>query len=245
MNNSPMTSDELLPSRRCLTNRADYSLYLVTDRGLAGPRELFDIVEAAVVGGVTVVQLREKHCTTREYVDLARALRDRLAPYSVPLVINDRLDVVLAAEADGLHVGQQDLSCRDARRILGPDRLLGVSIHSPSEAMAAVEEGADYLAVCPIYDTATKADAAPPLGLEGLAQVRDAVQLPLVAIGGLNGQNSAAVIGAGADGIAVVSAIVAASDPQLAADQLRAAVASGRGEHRGRAGEGHRLSEVP
>jgi thiamine-phosphate pyrophosphorylase len=225
--------------------RVDYSLYLVTDRGLAGQR-LFDIVESAVAGGVTLVQLREKHCSTGEYVTRARALRDRLAPYSVPLVINDRLDVALAAEADGLHVGQQDLCCRDARRLLGPDRLLGVSVHNPAEATAAAQAGADYLAACPIYDTSTKPDAEPPLGLEGLALIRDVVRLPLVAIGGLNARNSAAVIGAGADGIAVVSAIVAAADPQLAARQLRAVVASERGKRlRGRQGTGRRLRDVP
>lgn len=199
----------------------DYSLYLVTDRGLARGRSTLDIVTAAVSGGVTCVQLREKNCPTLEFIEQALAIKNFLKAREVPLIINDRLDVALAAAADGVHLGQNDMPLEMARRIAGRSMLIGISAESVQDAVAAEEGGADYLGVSPIYATPTKSDTAPPLGLEGLREVRKRVKIPLVAIGGLNESNAAEVIRQGADGVAVVSAIVAADDPGTSAINLK------------------------
>ena len=206
----------------------DYSLYLVTDRGLSRGRPTPEIVRAAVRGGVTCVQLREKKCSTREFIAEALAVRDFLKWRGVPLIINDRVDVALAVGADGVHLGQGDLPLAEARAILGESKLIGISAESLRDAVAAENAGADYLGVSPIFATPTKTDTAAPLGLEGLRAIRRQVKLPLVAIGGLNAGNAAAVIGGGADGVAVVSAIVAADDPGLAARELARRIAQAR-----------------
>jgi thiamine-phosphate pyrophosphorylase len=198
----------------------DYSLYLVTDRGLARGRSILDIVRAAVKGGVTCVQLREKECSTREFIDQALTIKDCLKTHSIPLIINDRLDVAQAVEADGVHLGQTDMPLATAKNILGDSMIIGISAESLEDAVEAEKGGADYLGVSPIYATPTKTDTAPPLGLEGLLQIRHAVKIPLVGIGGLNKENSVDVIRNGADGVAVVSAIVAADDPELASREL-------------------------
>lgn len=198
----------------------DYALYLVTDRGLAGGRPILDIVQAAVQGGVTCVQLREKECSTLDFIEQALALKELLKSADVPLIINDRVDVALAVAADGVHLGQTDMPLPIARKILGDSMIIGISAESLEDAAAAEKNGADYLGVSPIYATPTKSDTAPPLGLGGLAAIRKSVRLPLVGIGGLNRSNSGAVIRGGADGVAVVSAIVAADDPAAAATDL-------------------------
>ncbi len=198
----------------------DYSLYLVTDRKLSRGRSTVEIVTAAVHGGVTCVQLREKTCSTLEFIEHAFALKDLLKSTGVPLIINDRVDVALAVEADGVHLGQTDMPLKVAKKILGNSMIIGISAESREDAVEAEKNGADYLGVSPIYATPTKTDTAPPLGLEGLQSIRSAVRLPLVGIGGLNRSNSAAVIRNGADGIAVVSAIVAAEEPAAAAGDL-------------------------
>ncbi len=207
--------------------RWDWTLYLVTDRRLAGSRPLPDLVAAAVRGGVTAVQLREKECATREFVELARALKALLAPLDVPLLINDRVDVALAANADGVHLGQSDMDCHDARRLLGPSAVIGLSVERPEQAAAAPSE-ADYLGVSPIFSTATKTDTTTEWGLAGLAALRRATDRPLVAIGGIDVTNAATVIESGAHGIAVVSAICAAPDPEEAARTLRREISHGR-----------------
>jgi thiamine-phosphate pyrophosphorylase len=207
----------------------DWSLYLVTDRCLAGRRSLDDLVRAALRGGVTAVQLREKECATRDFIDLARALKAILAPAGVPLIVNDRVDVALAACADGVHIGQSDMEYRDARRILGPDAIIGLSVETPEQAGRAASFDVDYLGVGPIFLTPTKTDAAVPWGIEGLAALRRASRHVLVAIGGVHRENAGDVIRAGADGIAVVSAICAAQDPERAARDLRAAISAARG----------------
>jgi len=199
----------------------DYSLYLVTDRGLARGRSTLEIVRAAVDGGATVVQLREKDCSTREFIEQALAIKDFLKDRAVPLIINDRLDVAQAVKADGVHLGQTDMPLKVAKKILGDSMIIGISAESLQDAVEAEKGGADYLGVSPIYATPTKTDTALPLGLEGLREIRKAVRIPLVGIGGLNRDNAAEVIRNGADGVAVVSAIVAADDPQKAADALR------------------------
>ncbi len=199
----------------------DYSLYLVTDRALARGRALVELVREAVAGGVTCVQLRGKQLSTREMLAEARALLAVLRPAGVPLIINDRVDVALAAGADGVHVGQQDMPLADVRRLAPRGWLVGVSAESVADAAEAARAGADYIGVSPIWATPTKADTAPPLGLAGLRAIRAAVPTPLVAIGGIHPTNAAEVMRAGADGLAVVSAIIAAANPRQAAADLR------------------------
>ena len=201
--------------------KVDYSLYLVTDRGLARGRSTLEIVQAAVNGGVTCVQLREKDCSTREFIEQALAIKHVLVARRVPLIINDRLDVALAVAADGIHLGQTDMPLETARKLAGPSMLIGISAESVQDAVEAQAGGADYLGVSPVYATPTKTDTASPLGLEGLREIRQRVKIPLVGIGGLNSANAAEAIRNGADGIAVVSAIVAADDPGAAAMNLR------------------------
>jgi thiamine-phosphate pyrophosphorylase len=206
----------------------DYSLYLVTDRGLARGRATLAIVRAAVQGGVTCVQLREKSCATREFIEEALALKGFLRSCGVPLIVNDRVDVALAVGADGVHLGQKDMPLAAARAIVADRMLIGISAESLADAVAAERGGADYLGVSPIFATPTKTDTAAPLGLAGLQAIRRAVGIPLVGIGGLNRQTAAAVVRSGADGVAVVSAIMAAQDPEQAARELSQAIRSAR-----------------
>ena len=198
----------------------DYSVYLVTDRELARGRTTLEIAAAAIRGGVSCIQLREKTCSTREFIDESLAIRSLLARHGIPLIINDRVDVALAVKADGIHLGQKDMPCSMARQLIPESMIVGISVESLDDAIAAQKDGADYLGVSPIYSTPTKIDTAQPLGLEGLRSIRSEVDLPLVGIGGLNADNAAAVIYSGADGVAVVSAIVAADDPEAATRDL-------------------------
>lgn len=207
----------------------DVTLYLVTDRDLARGRSTPEIVREAVAGGVTCVQLREKCCTCREFIEEAKAIRQFLHRRKIPLIINDRLDVALAVAADGMHLGQRDMPLSMAREIVGDRMIVGISAECVADAVAAERGGADYIGVSPIYSTPTKADTAPALGLEGLQRIRRTVAIPLVGIGGLNRDNVAAVIRHGTDGIAVVSAIVSADSPRAAARELRTAIETARG----------------
>jgi thiamine-phosphate pyrophosphorylase len=206
----------------------DYSLYLVTDRGLARGRSALEIVTAAVRGGASVVQLREKGCSTREFIEQGLAIKKFLKDHGVPLIINDRVDVAQAVKADGVHLGQNDMPLGLAKKILGESMIIGISAESVKNAIEAEKGGADYLGVSPIYTTPTKTDTAPALGLTGLKEIREAVRLPLVGIGGLNTENAAEVIRNGADGVAVVSAIVAADDPETAAGDLKKIITEAR-----------------
>ena len=200
----------------------DYTLYLVTDTALAGPRGVEAVVQAAVAGGVTIVQWREKGGDARAALARVRSLRAWLRERAVPLIINDDVDLALACDADGVHVGQGDLPCAEVRRRAGAAMVVGVSVGTVAEARQAVRDGADDLGVSPVFATPTKPDAPAPAGLDGLRAIRAAVRLPLVAIGGIHAGNAAEVIAAGADGLAVVSAIMAAADPCAAALALRA-----------------------
>lgn len=202
----------------------DYSLYLVTDRSLSKGRSTREIVAAAVAGGVTCVQLREKHCGTREFIDEALALRSLLREHDIPLIVNDRLDVALAVEADGVHLGQSDMPIEMARKIAGSSMVIGISAESTDDALRAEQQGADYIGISPVFATPTKTDTTAPLGLGGVNKIRGLVDIPLVGIGGINRDNAASVIRAGADGIAVVSAIVAADDPTDATRMLKGLV---------------------
>jgi thiamine-phosphate pyrophosphorylase len=210
--------------------RFDPSLYLVTDPTQGGGRPLGEIVARAVAGGVTLVQLRDKQADGRALLEQARALIALLAPAGVPLIVNDRVDVALAAGAAGCHVGQSDLPAAAARALLGPDALLGLSLDGVGQVRDVDAAVVDYVAHGPFAATATKADAGDAVGAEGLARVRALTGLPLVAIGGVGAGNLRAAVRAGADGIAVVSAIMAAAEPQAAARALAAAIAAARRE---------------
>jgi len=211
-----------------MRGRPDWRLCLVTDRRLGGGRALEDIVAAAVRGGVTLVQLREKECSTRDFVELARSLKRILAPVGIPLIVNDRADVAIAACADGVHVGQSDFDCRDVRWLLGLDAIVGLSVETLEQARQAENLPIDYLGVGPIFATPTKPDAAPAWGLDQLAALRRQTPRVLIAIGGIHAGNARQVREAGADGIAVVSALCAAHDPESAARELSTAACSYR-----------------
>ncbi|MFH2132486.1 MAG: thiamine phosphate synthase, partial [bacterium] len=172
-------------------NKTDYSLYLVTDRTLSRGRSTLEVVTAAIQGGVTCVQLREKACSTREFMDEALALKSVLLRYGIPLLINDRVDIALAVNADGVHLGQSDMRIADARRILRPTMIVGISAESVADAIQAEAEGADYIGISPVFATGTKTDTAPPLGLEGVRRIREQVKIPLVGIGGIHAGNAA------------------------------------------------------
>ncbi len=203
-----------------MKQKIDYSVYLVTDRGLARGRSTLEILQCAVRGGVTCVQLREKNCPVRDFLEQANSIKGYLNAHNIPLIINDRLDVALAVGADGVHLGQLDMPLPVAREILKNSMIIGISAESLQDAIEAEKGGADYIGVSPIYATPTKTDTAPPLGLEGLREIRNAVRTPLVGIGGLTKDNAGEVIKHGADGVAVVSAIVSADDPELATREL-------------------------
>jgi len=211
-----------------MTKKFDPSLYLVTDPTLTRGRSVLEVVRAAVTGGTTLVQLREKEATTRQFVTKALELRKLLNDAGVPLIINDRVDVALAARADGVHLGAGDMPYQMARELLGPAAIIGVSVESVDEAVAASTSGPDYIAVSPVFATGTKPDHAPPLGLEGLRETRARVPERIIAIGGVTIGNAADVIAAGADGIAVVTALTLAENPAAAARDLLSEIARGR-----------------
>lgn len=201
-------------------NREALKLYLVTDRGLARGRRIEDIVAEAVAGGVTMVQLREKDIDTRDFIELALSLKRVLEPAGVPLIINDRVDVALAADADGVHIGQSDMPYAMARRLLGPDRIIGLSVENFEQIEEANGMDVDYIGISPVFSTSTKTDTAAPFGLEGLRKAVKMSVHPTVGIGGMNEHTAADVMSCGTDGIAVVSAIVSASDPKESSKNL-------------------------
>jgi thiamine-phosphate pyrophosphorylase len=199
--------------------RAALRLYLLADAGLVPPDKLTLVVAAALRGGVTAVQLRAKGATTLELLELARNLNAVCREANVPFIVNDRVDVALAAGAEGAHVGhigEEDLSPRDARHLLGPEAIVGVSVGTPQEAHMATGQGASYISAGPMFATATKSNAGPAAGEGLLRSVRAATRLPLVVIGGITPNNSAALYAAGADGVCVGAAIVRAPDPEAA-----------------------------
>lgn len=196
-------------------------LYLVTDRPLSLGRPLEEIVEGAVAGGVTMVQLREKDAPTGEFVALAKRLKAVLASLGIPLIINDRVDVALAADADGVHIGQSDMPYEDARRLLGAEKIIGLSVENFEDLERANALDVDYVGISPVYGTPTKSDTAEPFGLEGLRRAVAMSAHPTVAIGGMNSSTIAEVMQAGADGVAVVSAICSAPSPRKAAEELK------------------------
>jgi len=202
----------------------DWSVYLVTDPRLPAERFLAEVVEASIRGGVNVVQYRDKQSGTRNMVEASRALCNLCHRMGAYLFVNDRVDVALAIDADGVHLGQEDMPIGIARRLLGPDKLIGITVHNVEEIKEAELEGADYLSVAPVFATATKPDHQNPLGLEGVRALAAHANKPLLAIGGINRLNAASVIHSGAAGVCVVSAIISADDPRRATQELHETV---------------------
>jgi thiamine-phosphate pyrophosphorylase len=199
----------------------DLSLYLVTDRDLSLGRPLEFIVEEALKGGVTMVQLREKNCSSLEFYRLGIRLKKLIKPYNIPLIINDRLDIALAVNADGLHIGQSDLPWNVARRLLGKNKILGLSVETMQQAEESNSLDIDYIGISPVFATPTKTDTFKPFGLIGVKSVSSITRHPNVAIGGINLENATQIMAHGANGIAVVSAISSAENPRLAAELLK------------------------
>jgi len=213
-----------------MKRKIDYSLYLVTDRNLMVASGIEECVEQAVRGGCTVVQLREKTASSREFYETALRVRKITADLGVPLIINDRADIALAVNADGAHVGQDDLPPDAARRIMGKDAVIGVSVNNLTEALAAASMGADYLGVGAMFATGTKKDAD-IAGMDELRRIRAEIKLPIVVIGGINKDTVPLFEGTGIDGIAVVSAIVSQKDPCAAARGLKTLFRSTMGKN--------------
>lgn len=197
----------------------NYTLYLCTDRRLMTTDTLEEAVELAIQGGVTVVQLREKDCTSREFYEEAEKVKAITDAYEIPLLINDRLDIALAVGADGVHLGQTDIPVWAARDILGADKIVGATANTLEKAEEAWKSGADYLGVGDVFGTSTKADTI-HVTLEELAAIKKQVEIPVVAIGGINAENISSLKATGVDGAAVISAILAKKDITAAAETL-------------------------
>lgn len=202
-----------------LRSKVDYKLYLVTDRDVLGERDLIQSVEAAIKGGTTIVQLREKNCSSKDFYELALKVKEVTLKYNIPLIINDRLDIALAIEADGLHIGQEDLPLTVARKIVGKDMIIGVSATTLEEALLAQKQGADYVGIGSVYPTNTKLDAK-PVSLEELHVIREAISIPIVGIGGINEDNVIDLMKTKIDGVAIVSAILGKEDIKAAAENF-------------------------
>jgi thiamine-phosphate pyrophosphorylase len=213
--------------------KLDLSLYVLADPAVARGKPLAALAAAAAKGGATLVQLRDKTGTTRRLIEEALAIKHALRGSGVPLIVNDRADVVLAASVDGIHIGRDDIDPATARRLLGPRAIIGVSIKNESDITALPIGAVDYAVIGGVFATASKDNPDPPIGLEGFRRLREllrarAPQLPVGAIAGINEENAAAVIRAGAEGIAVISAVIAAADTAAAARRLRALVDGAR-----------------
>jgi thiamine-phosphate pyrophosphorylase len=195
-------------------------LYLVTDRGLCGTKSLEDVITQAVKGGVKYVQLREKDISTRQFVEEAKIIKKILEPYKIPLIINDRVDVALACGAEGVHIGQDDMPYKIAHSLMGPKAIIGISVETWEDVEESQNLEVAYIGVSPVFATPTKTDTKGAWGLEGLMKIKAFSRHPIVAIGGINEANAADVVMAGADCLAVVSAICAAPDPEGAARKL-------------------------
>jgi len=203
-------------------------LYLVTDRGLCGDKSLEDVILQSVRGGARYVQIREKDQSTRDFIEEAVRIKEILTPFSVPLIINDRVDVALAVKADGVHVGQDDMPYKMARSLMGPGAIIGLSVEKWEDVEEAEVLDCDYIGVSPVFETPTKTDTKGAWGLDGLSRIRAFSRHSLVAIGGLNASNAADVVKAGGDCVAVVSAVCAAADPEAASRELVGIISDAR-----------------
>jgi len=208
--------------------RVNFRLYVVTDRQQTSGRALEEVAVAAARGGAGAIQLREKDLSARDLYTLGARIQAAISPYGVPLLINDRLDVALALDAAGVHLAGHSLPTAAARRVLGASKLLGVSTHSVEEARRAAEDGADFIVFGPVFTTPSKVAYGPPQGLQHLTTVVRQVSIPVIAIGGIDHTNLPQVLQAGAYGVAMIRAVLAAPDPYHATQQLRAAFAAAR-----------------
>ncbi|MFL0197892.1 thiamine phosphate synthase [Clostridium sp. WILCCON 0269] len=199
----------------------DYSLYLVTDRSFLKEKLLHEAVEEAILGGVTMVQLREKDASTRDFYRQALEVKKITEIYKIPLIINDRLDIAQAVDAEGVHLGQSDMPLTTARNILGRDKIIGISVGNVEEALEAEKNGADYVGIGTVFFTGTKKDIDTPIGIEVLEKICNSINIPAVAIGGINENNFKEVLSTGVDGISVISAILGKDDIKIAAEALR------------------------
>jgi thiamine-phosphate pyrophosphorylase len=198
----------------------DYSLYLVTDRGILKGRDIFKAVEEAIKGSVTLLQLREKDTSSLDFYNIALKMKELTKYYNIPLIINDRLDIALAMDADGLHIGQEDLPIEVVRRLLGKGKILGYSVSNIQEAVYGEKNGADYLGAGPVYPTGSKSDAGRPIGIDGLRDIKNSVSIPVVGIGGIGASNIGEVKASGIDGISLISAILGNEDIKGASSSL-------------------------
>lgn len=194
-------------------SKVDFSLYLITDRHQTAGRDLPAVLEEALAGGVRAVQLREKDLSPRELLELARTLRELTWRYGAKLIINDRVDIALAAGADGVHLGEASIPADAARKLLGSDRLIGVSCHSREGALTAEKSGADFITFGPVFPTPSKAAYGPPAGLERLAETVGLLGIPVFALGGIKRENTPEALATGAAGVALISAVIAAVNP--------------------------------
>lgn len=201
----------------------NYKLYLVTDRDLLKNTDLYTAVEEAIKGGVTLIQLREKDLTTLEFYNTALNIKKVTDKYNIPLIINDRMDIALAVNASGVHIGQKDIPCTIARKILGNDKILGVSATTLSQAIKAEKEGADYIGVGAIFHTSTKQDAN-PVSIDMLKEIKETLSIPVVAIGGITIKNIHQLDSSNIDGIAVISDILGKEDIRLASENLNSLI---------------------
>ncbi len=204
--------------------KIDWRLCLIADSEVLASQDVLATVEQAIAGGVTMVQLRGKSWKDRQFFETALELQKFLDQKGIPLIINDRVDIALATHATGLHLGQQDLPLSVARQILGPGFIIGISVNNPEEAHEAEKQGADYLGAGPVFWTSSKPDLRQPIGLDGLRAICSSSSLPVLAVGGVTEENAAAIMAAGASGVAVIKAICAAPDPRLAALNLRKSI---------------------
>lgn len=200
--------------------KIDYSIYLVTDRDLMSTETLEEAVEQAIIGGCTLVQLREKDCSSIEFYNTAVKVKKITDKFNVPLLINDRVDIALAVDAAGVHVGQSDIPATVVRKIIGEDKIIGVSTGSLEEALKAQKDGADYLGVGAMYATGTKKDAN-PTSMEELKKIRENISIPIVVIGGINKERIKDFEGMGIDGLSIVSAIISQKDIAEATKELK------------------------
>ncbi len=200
-----------------INKRIDFNIYLITDRHQTGSLRLLDVVEDALKGGVRGVQLREKDLSSRELYELAYDMRKLTAKYDARLIINDRVDIALAVEADGVHLGLNSLPIHRVRKLIGNTRLIGLSCHNQVNAIMAQENGADFITFGPVYYTPSKANYGKPVGVEKLELVSQLLQIPVFALGGIKKSNIHEVMAAGASGIALVSALIASDDPKSTA----------------------------
>src|SRR5574344_1064477 len=198
----------------------DYTLYLVTNRELMSSKTIEKSVKEAIKGGCTIVQLREKDISSKEFYDIAKSLRKITKKHKVPFIINDRVDIALAVNADGVHVGQSDLSLKDVRKLIGKNKIIGVSCGNLEEAKKAYKDGADYLGVGAVFPTNTKKDAK-DVGIDGLKEIINNIPLPIVAIGGINKENIEKLRDINLDGVVLVSAIIAQEDVKNSAKEIK------------------------